>query len=133
MNKTIAFITGLLVGIFLVYIFTKATSEASPQTPSHSPTKQSKSRRKTLINNERVQVIDYTLIPGDQAPGRHTHQYPHVDVILAGGSVVVNNADGTTTHLTAITDSVYYRSAPVTHEPINTGSKPIQMIEVHIK
>lgn len=73
------------------------------------------------------------LMPGDQAPGMHTHRYPHVDVILAGGSVVVNNADGSRAHLTAHTNSVCYQSANVTHEPINTGDKPIHLIEVHVK
>lgn len=133
MKKALVFFTGLGVGILLTCHYALTTSIVNAQTLSHSLKQPAKSSRKILIDNDRVQVIDYTLLPGDQTPGRHTHRYPHVDVILAGGSVVVNNADGSVGHLTAYTDSVYYRSAHVTHEPINTGDTPIHMIEVHVK
>jgi mannose-6-phosphate isomerase-like protein (cupin superfamily) len=133
MSKAIVFFAGLLFGVIITFSLSHATDSASTLGFVDTRQEPAKSQRKILIDNDRVQVIDYTLMPGDHTLGMHTHQYPHVDVILQGGSVEVKNTNGTTAHLTAYRDSVYYRPGNVTHAPINTGKTAIRMIEVHVK
>jgi mannose-6-phosphate isomerase-like protein (cupin superfamily) len=132
MNKAAVLSLGVAVGIVagnFPQLITKVAAEPSRQAWYAG----AKSTRKTLIDNERVQVVDYTVAPGDDKPGMHTHAYPHVDVILQGGAVVVNNPDGSTATLKVEAGTVFYRDGNVTHEPVNSGNSPVRLIEIHVK
>ena len=96
-------------------------------------TLESRSSRQTVLENERVKIVDYLIAPNDFHPGFHTHEFPHADVILNGGSVRVFDSNGTSSDLLLETNQVYYRAGGATHEAVNTGGEPVRMIEIHFK
>ncbi len=126
MRKMLAavFAVGIAVGI-------AATVGAMAWTKGVSAIEKSRSR--IVLENERVRVKEAIFAPGDKKPGMHTHEYPHVGVIIDGGTLRFNYPDGKTETLNLPRGAAGYREANVTHEAINTGSKPVRVIEVEIK
>ena len=137
--KTAALIFGgILIGLVAALGWVKMNSQTvvaylKSADNSSTSTFQSKSSRRTVLENERVQVVDYLLAPDDFHPGFHTHEFPHADVILSGGTVRVSDPNGNDSVLQLETNQVYYRAGGVMHEAVNTGSEPIRMIEIHLK
>ena len=137
--KEIALILGgVLIGLVGALGLIKMNSQVvvaylKPADNSSTSTLESKSSRQIVLENERVKIIDYLLAPNDFHPGLHTHELPHADVILNGGTVRVTDSKGTGSVLQLETNQVYYRAGGATHEAVNTGSEPIRMIEVHVK
>lgn len=91
-----------------------------------------KSTSRVVLENDRVRVKDAIFEPGDQ-PGMHTHDVPHVGVIIEGGTLELRSPDGKTETLKLEAGGVGYREANVTHEPINRSKSRIRVIEVEIK
>jgi mannose-6-phosphate isomerase-like protein (cupin superfamily) len=92
-----------------------------------------KNTSKVVLENARVRVKEAVFYPGDKAPGMHTHELPHVGVIIEGGTLVFKSPDGKSETMNLTAGGVGYRDANVTHEPINTGTKPVKVIEVELK
>jgi len=63
----------------------------------------------------------------------HTHDLPHVGVVIQGGTLVFKYPDGMSETMKLDVGGVGFREANVTHEPVNTGSSPVRVIEVELK
>jgi mannose-6-phosphate isomerase-like protein (cupin superfamily) len=86
---------------------------------------------KVVLDNERVRVRDVTFPPGETA--MHTHELPHVGVVIDGGTLVFKYPDGKTETAELESGGVGFREANVTHAPVNTGKTPVRVIEVELK
>jgi len=132
MNKLIAgFTAGLVLGGVLgagalVSGPLMATAGLSPQASGKS-----QSTVKIVLDNARVRVRDVTFPPG--VTGMHTHELPHVGVVIQGGTLVFKYPDGKSETMKLDVGGVGFREANVTHEPVNTGSSPVRVIEVELK
>jgi mannose-6-phosphate isomerase-like protein (cupin superfamily) len=91
----------------------------------------SQSTVKIVLDNARVRVRDVTFPPG--VTGMHTHELPHVGVVIQGGTLVFKYPDGKSETMKLDVGGVGFREANVTHEPVNTGSSPVRVIEVELK
>ena len=65
--------------------------------------------------------------------GLHTHEFPHVGVILTAGSLTFTEPGKPTETTKFETGSVGFREANVTHEVANPGKTPMRVIEVELK
>jgi mannose-6-phosphate isomerase-like protein (cupin superfamily) len=92
-----------------------------------------KNTSKVILENDKVRVKDAVFMPGDAKPGMHTHKYPHVGVVIEGGTLKFNYPDGKSETLKLASGGAGYRDANVTHEAVNIGTKPVRVIEVEIK
>lgn len=92
-----------------------------------------KSTSKVVLENERVRVKEAIFAPGDKDAQMHTHEYPHVGVVIDGGTLKFNYPDGKTETMNLPRGGVGYRAANVTHQAINPGRAPVRVIEVEIK
>ena len=88
---------------------------------------------RVLLENDRVRVKEAVFQPNNPRPGMHTHELPHVGVILDAGTLIFRAPDGTSETLKLDAGSVGYRGPNVTHEPVNPGTKPVRVIEVELK
>jgi mannose-6-phosphate isomerase-like protein (cupin superfamily) len=86
---------------------------------------------KIVLENARVRVRDVTFPPG--VTSMHTHELPHVGVVIQGGTLVFKYPDGKSETMTLEAGGAGFREANVTHEPVNTGSSPVRVIEVELK
>jgi hypothetical protein len=92
---------------------------------------QAQSSAKVVLENARVRVRDVTFPPGPT--GMHTHELPHVGIVIQGGTLVFKYADGTSETAKLDAGSVGFRDANVTHAPMNPGTAPVRVIEVELK
>ncbi len=84
-----------------------------------------------MLENARVRVRDVTFPPGSS--GMHTHELAHVGVVIQGGTLVFKYPDGKSETAKLEPGGVGYRDANVSHEPVNTGTTPVRVIEVELK
>jgi mannose-6-phosphate isomerase-like protein (cupin superfamily) len=84
-----------------------------------------------VLENARVRVKDVTFPPG--VTPMHTHDLPHVGIVIQGGTLVFRSPDGKTETAKLETGGVGFREAKASHEPTNPGSSPIRVIEVELK
>jgi len=88
-------------------------------------------KRQSLLDNDRVTVREVLIEPGiDYAP--HTHDLPHVGIIIKGGTLQFTEK-GKTDTVTFQDGSVGWREAGVTHSIRNTGRAKVRVIEVELK
>jgi len=87
---------------------------------------------KIVLENARVRVREVTF-PPKVTTAMHTHSLPHVGIVIQGGTLSFRYPDGRTETENLATGGVGYRDANVTHEPTNTGSTPVRVIEVELK
>jgi mannose-6-phosphate isomerase-like protein (cupin superfamily) len=132
MKKLIAgFTAGLVLGLVLAAgalvrgPLAASTVDVSPQGG------RSQSTVKIVLDNTRVRVRDVTFPPG--VTGMHTHELPHVGVVIQGGTLVFKYPDGKSETMKLEVGGAGFREANVTHEPVNTGSSPVRVIEVELK
>jgi hypothetical protein len=92
-----------------------------------------KATYKTVLENDRVRVRDVTFPPGVADTGMHTHEYPHVGVILTKGTLVFTDPNGKVEKVSFDVGSVGFREAKATHMVANGGSEPMRVIEVELK
>jgi quercetin dioxygenase-like cupin family protein len=104
---------------------------ASATVGSQQQTAKSQSVAKVVLENARVRVRDVTFPPG--VTGMHTHELAHVGVVIQGGTLVFKYPDGKSETAKLEAGGVGFREANVTHEPTNTGSSPVRVIEVELK
>ena len=84
-----------------------------------------------VLENDRVRVLEYTLLPG-QKDRRHTHP-KRVAHVIAGGTLRVHFPDGR--HLDFVEkvgDTSWGDPAPL-HDPENIGTTPIKILLVEVK
>jgi len=124
------FVTGILVGGGLAMAavgggpLVAGADAAAPQAGGTSTAK-------VVLENDRVRVRDVTFPPGTS--GMHTHKLPHVGVVIQGGTLVFKYPDGKSETAKLEPGGVGYRDANVSHEPVNTGTAPVRVIEVELK
>jgi len=133
MKKLIAgFAAGLAVGLvaataaFMSSPLTASAADVSPQARGASA-----STVKIVLDNPKVRVRDVTFPPG--VTGMHTHELPHVGIVIQGGTLVFRYPDGKSETMNLEVGGVGFREAHVTHEPVNPGSSPVRVIEVEVK
>ena len=88
---------------------------------------------KIVLENDRVRVRDVTFPPGVADTGMHTHEFPHVGVILTAGALTFIEPGKQTEATKFDTGSVGFREAHVTHQVANPGKSPMRVIEVELK
>src|ERR687888_2495442 len=71
----------------------------------------SKPTYKIVLENDRVRVRDVTFPPGVPDTGMHTHEYPHVGVILTKGSLTFTDPSGKVETTSFEVGSVGFREA----------------------
>lgn len=127
MPKGSSFIFGMITGALLcAAILMAGRAVTSAQTGQ-------KSSSKIVLENDRVRVKEAIFAPGDLNSEMHTHDLPHVGVVIDGGTLKFNYPDGKTETMDLPRGGVGYREANVTHQPINPGREPVRVIEVEIK
>ena len=131
MNRPVAgFTAGLVVGAALASAaFVGRSVEASDGSVQADASAQSVSR--VVLENDRVRVREVTFAPG--VTPMHTHDLPHVGVVIQGGTLVFRSPDGTTETMKLEPGGVGFRGPNVSHEPTNPGSMPVRVIEVELK
>ncbi|MGH9315315.1 MAG: cupin domain-containing protein [Vicinamibacterales bacterium] len=126
------FAAGLVLGAVLATVaLVGGPLTASAVHDSLQVGSESQSSAKIVLDNARVRVRDVTFPPG--ATGMHTHELPHVGVVIQGGTLVFKYPDGTSETTKLDAGGVGFREANVTHEPVNPGSLPVRVIEVELK
>src|SRR5262245_33393745 len=133
MKKLIAgFAAGLAFGLVAATaVFISRPLAASAVDVSSQARGASASTAKVVLENTRVRVRDVTFPPG--VTGMHTHDLPHVGVVIQGGTLVFKYPDGKSETMNLEAGGVGFREAHVTHEPVNPGSSPVRVIEVEVK
>ncbi len=126
MPNGLSFICGVVTGALLCAGLAAVWAAPNPQTGR-------KSTSKIVLENDRVRVKEAVFAPGDTNAGMHTHDLPHVGVVIDGGTLKFNYPDGKTETMDLPRGGVGYREANVTHQPINPGREPVKVIEVEIK
>jgi mannose-6-phosphate isomerase-like protein (cupin superfamily) len=131
-NLIAGFTAGLAIGLVAATAavvsspLTASTVSVSPQARGASA-----SSAKVVLENARVRVRDVTFPPG--VTGMHTHELPHVGIVIQGGTLVFRYPDGKSETMNLEVGGVGFREAHVTHEPVNPGSSPVRVIEVEVK
>jgi mannose-6-phosphate isomerase-like protein (cupin superfamily) len=131
-NLIAAFTAGLAIGLVAATAalvsspLTASAVDVSPQARGSSA-----STAKVVLDNARVRVRDVTFPPG--VTGMHTHELPHVGIVIQGGTLVFKYPDGKSETMNLEVGGVGFREAHVTHEPVNPGSSPVRVIEVELK
>lgn len=87
--------------------------------------------RKVLLENDRVRVRQVILEPSVQEP-RHTHELPHVGIIIRGGKLEFHENDQVEIVEFEAGDAGW-REAGVTHSIINLSETPVHVVEVELK
>jgi mannose-6-phosphate isomerase-like protein (cupin superfamily) len=126
MSKVLLYLGGVITGALLAtglpLVWTSLAAQGGE-----------KSTSKIVLENERVRVKEAIFAPGDTNAKMHTHEFPHVGVVIDGGKLRFNYADGKTESMDLPRGGVGYREANVTHQAINPGREPVRVIEVEIK
>jgi mannose-6-phosphate isomerase-like protein (cupin superfamily) len=121
------FLAGVIAGAALVALALTSGTRAEMS----ALTGQGQSTSKIVLENDRVRVKDVTFPPG--VTGMHTHDLPHVGVVIQGGTLEFRYPDGKSETAKLEAGGVGYRDANVTHEPVNPGKTPVRVIEVELK
>ncbi len=123
-----SFFTGALMGAIVMAVALQAGGMIAA-----SRAQAGKYTSKVVLENDRVRVRDVTFPPGVMDTGLHTHELPHVGVILTPGVLVFTESGKPTETTKFEAGSVGYRGANVTHQVANTGKTPMRVIEVELK
>ena len=125
MNKQLSgFAAGLVAGAALATGALVSGSSAAEQATA-------KSTSRVVLENDRVRVKDVTFPPG--VTGMHTHDLPHVGVVIQGGTLIFRYPDGKSETAKLEAGGAGFREANVSHEPVNPGKEPVRVIEVELK
>ncbi len=133
MQKLLA---GFTAGLALGSVLATGAAISGPLTPGAGDLAtqaggKSQSTVKIVLDNSRVRVRDVLFPPG--VTGMHTHELPHVGIVIQGGTLVFRYPDGKSETMKLDVGGVGFREENVTHEPTNPGSSPVRVIEVELK
>lgn len=126
------FAAGLAAGAIITAVFFAGSPVGHGLEASAQPAAAQKNTAKIVLENSRVRVRDVTFLPGTSA-GMHTHDLPHVGVVIQGGTLLFKYPDGKSETMKLDAGGAGYRDANVTHEPTNPGKTPVRVIEVELK
>ncbi|HWC76312.1 MAG TPA: hypothetical protein VG778_02560 [Blastocatellia bacterium] len=114
-----------VMAVFCAGLITGAATAAGAFSLAGSASAVVKNSSKVLLENDQVRVKEAIFAPGEK-PGMHTHDLPHVGVIIDGGTLKFNSPDGKSETLQLKRGDVGYREANVTHEPIKWVRLPCE-------
>ena len=87
--------------------------------------------RPAEFENDRVRVVRRVLAPGE-ASEMHTHPADTVAVVVTPGKLQVTHGDGTMRTLEPQAGAVQWVAAGTTHALRNTGSAPVEIVDVEL-
>lgn len=124
------FLLGMLAGAGVMALALTATTgparaQSAPAPPAAEPA------RRIVLENARVRVKDVTFAPGTSPV--HTHELPHVGIILTPGTLVFTEPGKPADSVKFDVGSAGFREAHVTHQVTNPGPAPMRVIEVELK
>lgn len=122
------FVAGLIVGATLAAVALQPRAASADRDAQTAPAQYA-----IALENDRVRVRDVTFPPGVRDTGMHTHEFPHVGVILTAGSLTFTEPGKPTETTRFDVGSVGFREAHVTHQVANPGTTPMRVIEVELK
>ena len=125
------FSAGVVVGSVFATVALVSAGVATGASNLGQAAAKAQSTAKVILENDRVRVRDVTFPPGDTP--MHTHELPHVGVVIQGGTLVFKYPDGKSETAKLELGGAGYREANVTHQPVNTGTSPVRVIEVELK
>jgi mannose-6-phosphate isomerase-like protein (cupin superfamily) len=85
-----------------------------------------------LLENDRVQVLEAIIPPGEEA-GVHTHSQPTVIVVVEGATIRETLSDGQTRTEERKPGDVLWRAAGFQHNETNLGKTRLRAIAVQLK
>jgi quercetin dioxygenase-like cupin family protein len=124
-----SFVLGAAFGGAIVWAALTFTDVTAAQAPGSA----AKYTSKVVLENERVRVRDVTFPPGVLDTGMHTHDVPHVGIILTAGALTFTEGGKPGETVKYAPGSVGFREANVTHQVANPGNAPMRVIEVELK
>jgi quercetin dioxygenase-like cupin family protein len=131
-KHVLGFTAGLAVGALIAVAFFAGVPGVTRLAASAQTAVASKDGVRVVLENPRVRVRDVTFLPGGSA-GMHTHDLPHVGIVIQGGTLVFKYPDGKSETMKLDAGGVGFREANVTHEPTNPGKTAVRVIEVELK
>ena len=88
-------------------------------------------RRPAEFENERVRVVRRVLAPGE-ASEMHAHPASTVAVVVTPGTLQVTQGDGAMRTLEPQAGAVQWVASGTTHSLRNTGSTPVEIVDVEL-
>jgi quercetin dioxygenase-like cupin family protein len=88
-------------------------------------------RFKTLLDNQHVRVVEYTLLPGERDQW-HTHP-PKVSYVVTGGTLRITTDDGQSFPSEEKAGSATWMDALGRHFAQNVGKTPVRIVLVEVK
>jgi len=128
MKHLAGFLAGIAVGASLA---TGAFLSDSVGAAAGEAGAQGQATSTIVFENARVRVKNATFPPG--VTPMHTHDLPHVGVVIQGGTLEFRYPDGKSETMKLEPGGAGYRDANVTHQPINPGTTLVRVIEVELK
>jgi quercetin dioxygenase-like cupin family protein len=117
-----------MVAAGVLWVATRSLAQAGPAAQATH-----KYSTRVVLENDRVRVREAVFPPGVLDTGMHTHDLPHVGVILTKGELIFTEPGGKTERVAFDAGSVGYREANVTHQVANPETTAMRVVEVELK
>ena len=88
--------------------------------------------RPAAFENERVRVLRRTLQPGESS-GMHTHAADAVAVAMTAGRLTLRGPGGESRTVALSEGAVNWVTAGATHDLVNDGAAPLELVDVELK
>lgn len=86
-----------------------------------------------LVNNQKVKVVRWSLLPGERSPV-HTHALDHIYVVIRGSRIRdFISGDGTHDDDQETGRAAYSAAVGKTHYFQNVGQAPYEMVSIELK
>lgn len=111
----------------LVYIELQQPVTAAQKDPAPGA-----AERAAAFENERVRVLRRTLQPGESS-GMHTHAANAVAVAMTSGRLTLRGPGGESRTVDLSEGAVNWVTAGATHDLVNAGTAPLELVDVELK
>jgi quercetin dioxygenase-like cupin family protein len=133
-----SFVFGVIVGAAIVSaggaaVSLVASGSSSWPAVQAEPAPAMKYTSKIVLENDRVRVKDVTFPAGVADTGMHTHELPHVGVILTAGALTFTEPGKPPETVKFDVGSVGFREANARHSVASAIKGPMRVIEVELK